>query len=64
MLVHLEFWYGVFDLKSVTCVYLIMPAPDIHCFQIFLETFPPSVPLVAVNNVLQSLAFAAAKQRI
>ena len=30
--------YGAVSPKDGTCVYLIMPAPDTQCFQIFLET--------------------------
>jgi transposase len=30
--------YGAVSPKDGTCVYLIMPAPDTACFQIFLET--------------------------
>ena len=30
--------YGAVSPKDGTCVYLVMPAPDTECFQIFLET--------------------------
>jgi len=30
--------YGAVSPKDGTCVYLIMPAPDTECFQIFLKT--------------------------
>jgi transposase len=30
--------------KDGTCVYLIMPAPDTQCFQIFLETLAKKYP--------------------
>jgi len=30
--------YGAVSPKDGTCVYLIMPAPDTECFQIFLDT--------------------------
>jgi hypothetical protein len=30
--------YGAVSSKDGTCVYLIMPAPDTECFQIFLDT--------------------------
>jgi transposase len=30
--------YGAVSPKDGTCVYLVMPAPDTECFQIFLDT--------------------------
>ena len=30
--------YGAVSPKDGTCIFLIMPAPDTECFQIFLET--------------------------
>jgi transposase len=36
--------YGAVSPKGGTCVYLIMPAPDTECFQIFLETFAKKYP--------------------
>src|SRR5262245_42514404 len=30
--------YGAVSPKNGTCVYLILPAPDTECFQIFLDT--------------------------
>ena len=30
--------YGAVSPQDGTCVYLIMPAPDTECFQIFLNT--------------------------
>jgi transposase len=30
--------YGAVSPKDGTCVYLILPAPDTECFQVFLET--------------------------
>jgi transposase len=36
--------YGAVSPKDGTCVYLIMPAPDTECFQIFLETLAKKYP--------------------
>src|SRR5262244_1446471 len=36
--------YGAVSPKDGTCVYLIMPAPDTQCFQIFLETLAKKYP--------------------
>src|SRR5271169_2839643 len=36
--------YGAVSPKDETCVYLIMPAPDTECFQIFLETLAKKYP--------------------
>jgi transposase len=36
--------YGAVSPKDGTCVYLIMPAPDTECFQIFLETLARKYP--------------------
>ena len=30
--------YGAVSPKDGTCIFLILPAPDTECFQIFLET--------------------------
>ena len=36
--------YGAVSPKDGTCVYLIMPAPDTECFQIFLDTLAKKYP--------------------
>jgi hypothetical protein len=36
--------YGAVSPKDGTCVYLIMPASDTECFQIFLETLANKYP--------------------
>src|SRR5690242_1385697 len=36
--------YGAVSPKDGTCVYLIMPAPNTECFQIFLETLAKKYP--------------------
>ena len=36
--------YGAVSPKDGTCVYLIMPASDTQCFQIFLETLAQKYP--------------------
>jgi len=36
--------YGAVSPKDGTCVYLIMPAPDTQCFQIFLEALAKKYP--------------------
>jgi hypothetical protein len=36
--------YGAVSPKDGTCVYLIVPAPDTQCFQIFLETLAKKYP--------------------
>src|SRR5580658_5170987 len=36
--------YGAVSPKDGTCVYLIMPAPDTECFQIFLEILAKKYP--------------------
>ena len=36
--------YGAVSPKDGTCVYLIMPAPDTECFQIFVETLARKYP--------------------
>src|SRR6266478_115793 len=36
--------YGAVSPKDGSCVYLIMPAPDTQCFQIFLETLAKKYP--------------------
>jgi hypothetical protein len=36
--------YGAVSPKDGTCVYLIMPAPDTQCFQIFLQTVAKKYP--------------------
>jgi transposase len=36
--------YGAVSPKDGTCVYLILPAPDTECFQIFLETLAKKYP--------------------
>ena len=44
--------YGAVSPKDGTCVYLIMPAPDTQCFQIFLETLAKKYPQAARKMVL------------
>jgi hypothetical protein len=36
--------YGAVSPKDGTCVYLILPAPDTECFQVFLETLAKKYP--------------------
>jgi hypothetical protein len=36
--------YGAVSPKDGTCVYLIMPAPDTECFQIFLDILGKKYP--------------------
>jgi hypothetical protein len=36
--------YGAVSPKDGTCVYLIMPASDTECFQVFLETLANKCP--------------------
>jgi transposase len=36
--------YGAVSPKDNTCVYLILPAPDTQCFEIFLETLAKKYP--------------------
>src|SRR5258707_1356832 len=36
--------YGAVSPKDGTCVYLIMPAPDTECFQIFLDSLAKKYP--------------------
>ena len=36
--------YGAVSPKDGTCVYLIMPAPDTECFQIFLDVLAKKYP--------------------
>jgi len=36
--------YGAVSPKDGTCVYLIMPAPDTECFQIFLDILAKKYP--------------------
>jgi len=36
--------YGAVSPKDGTCVYLVMPAPDTECFQIFLDTLAKKYP--------------------
>ena len=36
--------YGAVSPKDGTCVYLILPAPDTECFQIFLDTLAKKYP--------------------
>jgi hypothetical protein len=39
--------YGAVSPKDGTCVYLILPAPDTQCFQIFLNTLAKKYPSAA-----------------
>ena len=44
--------YGAVSPKDGTCVYLIMPAPDTQCFQIFLETLAKKYPRRGVARLV------------
>jgi hypothetical protein len=36
--------YGAVSPKDGTCVYLLLPAPDTECFQVFLQTLAKKYP--------------------
>src|SRR3974377_2531627 len=36
--------YGAVSPKDGTCVFLVMPAPDTECFQVFLDTLAKKYP--------------------
>src|SRR6516165_9203900 len=55
--------YGAVSPKDGTCIFLILPAPDTECFQIFLETLAKKYLRAGARFPLESPPARAGQRR-